>query len=145
MVPQFDARRIKTVWRPILDRVAKQAGVSFDLEGAPSIPDFEKAFESGVYDFAYMNPYHLIVANDTQGYLPLVRDYSNLLHGIIVVRKDSPIENVKQLDGKKVAFPAPNALGASLIPRAEFKRTFGITVGAGIRFAATPQSTSMCI
>lgn len=128
VVPQFDARRIKAVWRPVLDLVEKKARVSLRLEGAPSIPDFEKAFESGAYDFAYMNPYHALVANASQGYLPLIRDERNALYGIIVVKKDSPIANVRELNGKTVAFPAPNALGACLIPRAEFQRTFGISI-----------------
>ena len=128
VVPQFDARRIETIWRPILDAVGKKAGVSFELEGAPSIPQFEQAFSSGAYDFAYMNPYHALVANRVQGYLPLLRDVQRALSGIIVVRKDNPITAPRELDGKTVVFPAPNALGASLIPRAEFQRTFGITI-----------------
>jgi hypothetical protein len=35
-----------------------------------------------------------------------------------VVRKDDPIKSAGELDGKEVAFPAPNAFGASLWIRA---------------------------
>jgi len=48
--------------------------------------------------------------------------------GIIVVKKDSDITSVEELDGKVVAFPAPNSLGASLIPRAEFVKKFNIKI-----------------
>ena len=51
-----------------------------------------------------------------------------MLFGIIVVRKDSPIESVMDLHNKVVAFPAPNALGASLIPRAAFLHTYNIQI-----------------
>jgi phosphonate transport system substrate-binding protein len=61
-----------------------------------------------------MNPYHAIRANKKHGYAPLVRDVGRSLFGIIVVKKDSPIETVSELDGEIVAFPAPNALGAAL-------------------------------
>jgi phosphonate transport system substrate-binding protein len=83
---------------------------------------------AGEFDLAYMNPYHLLKAHEAQGYSPLVRDVGRTLFGIIVVRKDSPVQDVKDLDGKTVAFPAPNALGAALIPRAEFVETHEIRI-----------------
>ncbi|WP_131904181.1 phosphate/phosphite/phosphonate ABC transporter substrate-binding protein [Cocleimonas flava] len=126
VVPQFDARRTQQVWTPILKRLEAETGKTFKLVGSPDIPEFEKAFNAGEYDFAYMNPYHLIVANKSQGYQPIVRDIGRKLYGVIVVKKDSPITDVKQLDGKVVALPAPNALGAALIPRTEFATKFMI-------------------
>jgi phosphonate transport system substrate-binding protein len=128
VVPQFDARRIQNIWQPILDELEKQSGHQIKLVGSPNIPEFEKQFLAGDFDFAYMNPYHLLKAHEAQGYTPLVRDVGRTLHGIVVVRKDSAIEQVEQLDGKSVAFPAPNALGASLIPRTEFKETYNIDI-----------------
>lgn len=126
VVPQFHAREIERIWKPILKMVGNLSGVTLELSASPNIPEFEKQFEMGKYHFAYMNPYHALVANRTQGYQPLVRDVSKELKGIIVVRKDSPITKVEQLDGKKVAMPAPNALGAALLPRAEFANIFKI-------------------
>ena len=126
VVPQFDARRTQKIWTPIIKRLEAETGLSFKLVGSPDIPEFEKAFTVGKYDFAYMNPYHLIVANGSQGYTPIVRDIGRKLYGIIVVKKDSPITSVEQLDGKMIALPAPNALGAALIPRTEFATKFNI-------------------
>lgn len=126
VVPQFDIRQIERIWQPILKEVSARSGVSLKLDASTSIPDFEKEFESGEFHFAYMNPYHAIVANQQQGYTPILRDLGKRLFGIIVVRKDSPITDIKQIDGKKVAMPAPNALGASLLPRAEFATKFNI-------------------
>lgn len=56
------------------------------------------------------------------------RDNGHSLVGIIVVKKDSPVQSASELDGKTVAFPSPNALGATLLPRAEFDREFNIKV-----------------
>lgn len=128
IVPQFDLRRIQAVWHPILDRMETATGARFTLVLEPDITSFEKKLDAGAYDFAYMNPYHYVVASARQGYRALVRDVAEPLYGIVVVRKDSPLVRVEQLDGKIVAFPAPNAMGASLIPRAEFARTFHIGV-----------------
>jgi phosphonate transport system substrate-binding protein len=128
VVPQFGAQQTVETWQPILDVIRISSGVHLQLETSPSIPEFEKKFEAGEFDFAYMNPYHLIVANEKEGYLPLVHDIGHKLAGIIVVRNDSPLSSVKELDGRTVAFPAPNALGASLMPRADFNKNLGIKV-----------------
>jgi len=128
IVPQFDARHIRKVWRPILDSIEQRTGVTLLLAGSRNISTFEKQFEKGEFDFAFMNPYHLVSERNAQGYLPLVRDVGRSLHGIVVVAKGSPIQDVKQLDGKVVAFPAPNALGASLLVRADFLNKLNIRV-----------------
>lgn len=73
-----------------------------------------------------MNPYHMLLAEKRQGYIPLVRDNGRQLHGILVVRTDSNIKSVKDLEGKKIAFPAPNALGASLLMRANLKNDYNL-------------------
>lgn len=128
VVPQFEARRIAEIWQPILDEVSKQSGIRLRLKASSSIPVFEKQLSKGEFDFAYMNPYHAIVANKNKGYKPLLRDIGRRLFGIIVVKKDSTMQSISELDGKVVAFPAPNSLGAALIPRAEFARKFKIKV-----------------
>lgn len=128
VVPQFDLRRIQAAWAPILERLSSGGGDGYRLVLEPDIPTFERALSAGAYDFAYMNPYHYVVASTRQGYRPLVRDIAAPLYGIVVVRRDSPITDVHMLDGKVVAFPAPNAMGAALIPRAEFARRFDISV-----------------
>lgn len=128
VVPQFNARHTQRVWRPLLTELEQRTGFKFRLIGSSSIPDFESQFMAGDFDFVYMNPYHVLKASVSQGYVPLVRDVGHSLFGVIVVRKDSPIREMKELAGKRVAFPSPNALGASLIPRADLKYIFGVNV-----------------
>ena len=126
VVPQFEARKLHEIWRPILDLLEKETGYKFKIRGSSSIPKFEQEFAQGKFDFAYMNPYHLIIANDSAGYIPLVRDHGRKLYGVLVVKKDSGITSPAQLNGKTLMFPAPNALGASLQMRQELHDKFGI-------------------
>jgi phosphonate transport system substrate-binding protein len=58
------------------------------------------------------------MAKRAQGYIPLVRDDANLLTGILVVQRNSPIKSLQELNGKTLAFPSPNSFGASLYMRA---------------------------
>lgn len=143
VVPQFDLRRIDSVWGPLLDDLQRRTGLSFHLDVPPNIPSFEKSLMAGEYDLAYMNPYHYVMARKRQGYVPLIRDHGGDLTGIIVVAKESPITQVSQLDGKVVAFPAPNAMGAALMPRAEFARKFHITVSE--KYVKSHSSTYLAV
>ncbi len=128
IVPQFDSRKIHAIWGPILDELEAKTGYKFVLRGSPSIPDFEREFLNGAFDFAYMNPYHVLIGYETQGYVPLVRDHQRSLQGVVVVRSDSPVTSVKELHDKEIAFPSANALGASLMIRAELFDKFNITL-----------------
>ena len=127
VVPQFNARTLQSIWTPILQELEHRTGHTFELRGSQSIPVFEQQFLAGEFDFAYMNPYHFIRARKTQGYLPLVRDTGKKLRGILVVRKDAAIDDVEQLQDKAIAFPSPNALGASLMMRAQLAREFKLS------------------
>ncbi len=126
VVPQFEVKRLHAIWRPILKQLELETGYHFNLRGAPNIPEFEEEFKKGQFDFAYMNPYHLIIANNSAGYIPLIRDHGRQLYGVLVVRKDSNIKDIHQLQNKVVAYPSPNALGASLLMRQELKDKFAV-------------------
>ena len=126
IVPQYEIRQVRKTWLPILSELEKKTGYKIMLRGSPTIPDFEKELNEGVFDFAYMNPYHMLLAEKSQGYIPLVRDIGRSLHGILTVRQDSDIQSVNDLNDKKIAFPAPNALGASLLMRALLTNTYHI-------------------
>jgi phosphonate transport system substrate-binding protein len=128
VVPQFEQRKLFRIWRPILNALEHRTGLNFKLIGSSKIPVFEQKYMEGAFDFAYMNPYHSLKAQDSQGYLPLVRDGARKLKGILVVLKDSPIQSVTELAGKRIAFPAPNALGASLLMRTELAKLHSVEV-----------------
>jgi phosphonate transport system substrate-binding protein len=127
VVPQYDQRHLYGIWKPLLDLLHTRTGFSFKLVTTPDIQAFEREYDAGRYDFVYLNPYHLLKANKSQGYVPAVRDKDDL-RGILVVRKDSPLEKVRELNGKVVAFPSPNALGASLLLRADLSIIFGLRI-----------------
>jgi phosphonate transport system substrate-binding protein len=128
VVPQYAQRQLFRNWRPILDAIEKRTGIRLELKGTPKIPVFERQFMNGEFDFAYMNPYHVLKASETQGYIPLVRDGERKLKGILVVHKDSPIKSVRELRGKEVVFPSPNALGASLLMRSDLEQRYQVKV-----------------
>lgn len=127
VVPQFEHRRTLEIWGPLIEEFKDATGCDVTFATMRSIPEFEDGFRSGRFDIAYLNPYHAIIANDEQGYVPIVRSGRRFLQGILVVPNASDITDVSQLDGTTIAFPAPNALGASLLMRAELMMEHGIS------------------
>ena len=116
VVPQFQAADVHRNWTPVIERIKQVTGLNVVLRITKDIPTFEDEFQAGQADLVYLNPYHQVMAHRAQGYVPLVRD-TQLLTGIVVVRKDDPIQSMVQLAGKEIAYPAPNAFGASLLVR----------------------------
>ncbi len=123
VVPQFEQRKLFGIWKPIVDELSKRTGMRLNLVATLTVPAFEHELEKGSYDFVYANPYHILRVSESQGYLPLVRD-ALPLRGILVVRKDDPIRSPAELNGKALAIPSPNALGASLLLRADLEHVY---------------------
>lgn len=128
VVPQFSLSRIHNIWQPVLDELKNKTGFDFVLKNYSSIPAFEQGFANGEFDFGYMNPYHSIIAHEKQGYIPLIKDSGRKLYGIFVVDKNSAIKIPQDLEGKTLAFPAPNALGASLMIRAKLQDEYAVNI-----------------
>lgn len=122
IVPQQSASELARVWIPVLGALSERAGLSLRFATAPDIPAFEKRLAAGAYDVAYMNPYHYSVFAQKPGYVAFAKEKGRRLRGLVVVRKDSMIKDMKELAGQQIAFPAPAAFAATVLVRAEFER-----------------------
>lgn len=122
IVPQQSASELARVWIPVLGALSERAGLSLRFATAPDIPAFEKRLAAGAYDVAYMNPYHYSVFAQKPGYVAFAKEKGRRLRGLVVVRKDSTIKDMKELAGQQIAFPAPAAFAATVLVRAEFER-----------------------
>lgn len=119
IVPQLPPAELYSRWRPLLQQLGQRAGICFDLVVPSTIPQFEQQLQNGTIAYAFMNPYHQLMVQ--QRYQPLVRDGKTLLRGILLVRKDSPIDALPQLANSTIAFPSANAFAASLLIRAHLQ------------------------
>lgn len=122
IVPQQSATELAKVWIPLLQEAAARSEIRLVFKTAPDIPAFEERLKQGEYDVAYMNPYHYTVFSRLSGYKAFAKEKNRRLVGIVVIAKKSPITDIRQLAGQSVAFPAPAAFAASILPRAEFSR-----------------------
>ena len=130
IVPQQAPSKLLKSWAPVFHYMQERTGHRFVFRTAPDIPTFEDRVLAGEYDFVYMNPYHFTVFNQGEaGYQAVARAKDKRIRGIIVVRKDSPAHALEDLAGQQLAFPAPAAFAASVLPQANLR-------SAGIAFEA---------
>lgn len=122
IVPQQSASRLAELWMPVCGYLSEHLGRPVRFQTAPDIPTFEQRLAEGRYDLAYMNPYHYGVFSRRPGYRAFAKARDEQLRGILVVREDSPIESLDDLEGSTLAFPSPGAFAASILTRGHVRR-----------------------
>lgn len=122
IVPQQSAKKMAALWTPIFQYINQQSDLQIQFSTAKDIPTFEKRLLRGEYDIAYMNPYHYTVFSQKPGYKAIAKQKNKRIKGIMVVRKDSDIQQMAELNDKTLAFPSPAAFAASVLPQAKMNQ-----------------------
>ncbi len=132
-------------FEPLMNHLSAQLpGTSFDLETSTDYADFEQKLRKQGPHFALPNPYHATLARDWGYHVIAKMGDDALFRGIFIVRKDSPIHKVADLRGKVVAYPAPTALAAAMMPQLYLQKN-GIDVQTDIKnnYVGTHNSSIM--
>lgn len=103
LIPQAPPVAMHQRWTPFVARLSELSGVPVELKLYEDMQTFEKDYAAGVPDLLFAHPSMTAEAHQLQGFIPLVRDRTAIF-GVLFVRKDSPIRQVSDLDGKRVAF-----------------------------------------
>lgn len=120
IVPQQSASKLAGLWIPIMEYVGKEAGVNLEFKTAPDIPEFEKRCRDGVYQIAYMNPFHYTEFHKAPGYIAVAKQKGKKIQGILVAREEFVFDkDFSVLNGETLAFPAPDAFAATKLPTAD--------------------------
>jgi len=115
--PQQSATELAKRWTPIIQYISDKSGVPLQFKTAKDIPTFQQMMGEGSFDIAYINPYHYLgFHKSVNAYTAFAQEKDGKLVGVLVVKKDGPINNVSQLSEKTLAFPAPTALSATWLP-----------------------------
>ncbi|MDD2880009.1 MAG: phosphate/phosphite/phosphonate ABC transporter substrate-binding protein [Rhodoferax sp.] len=119
-------------------------GTSFDLETSSDYADYERKLRVGKSHFSLPNPYHAALSRDWGYHVIAKMGNDELFRGVFIVRKDSPIQTPADLRGKVVAYPAPTALAAAMMPQLYLQKN-GINVATDItnKYVGTHNSSIM--
>lgn len=122
VMPSLPPTKLFMKYQPLADYLTKKSGIPVTISTAPSFQEYIVRLQNGEYELILPNPYQYIMVSKTLGYTPLAKVRGVPFQGLIVVRKDSGISNVADLKGKKIAYPDPSALAATMQVRAYLKR-----------------------
>ena len=143
--PLHNPERLHEVFGPLMDYLDEHiSGASFRLEASRDYAAYDEKLYAGKFDFSLPNPFQTINSlNSGYRVFGKMGDDHNF-RGIILVRKDSGIEEIADLKGKAVSFPAPTALAATMMPQ-YYMQTNGLNVMSDIdvRYVGSQESSIM--
>lgn len=130
--PLHNPERLLERYGPIMDYLNQHIeGVHFTLEASRNYEEFDKKLYAGKFDFALPNPYQTLNALQHGYHVFGKMGNDEEFRGIILVRKDSRIKDIRDLKGKKISYPAKSALAATMLPQ-YYLHTHGLDVNKDI-------------
>lgn len=116
-VNQWDVQLTAEYWNPILQYVSDKSGVRLQLKLARTSAETTAFVLSQEVEFVFTN--HLFSPErEALGWKVFGRRQVPAIHGQIVVPADSPITDLRQLQGQEVAFAGPEAFVIYKVPYA---------------------------
>lgn len=114
--PAQSAIELAKRWTPVMQYLSEKSGVHLQFKTAKDIPAYQQQVRQGAYDFIYIIPYYYLLEHKNSGYIAFAREKEGKLFGVLVVKKDSTIQDVSQLNRLTLAFPSASALAATWLP-----------------------------
>jgi phosphonate transport system substrate-binding protein len=147
--PLHNPARLMQAYQPLADYLnaglrTRMPGIRVEVEASRDYPEYERKFRLREPELLLPNPWQTLEAIKS-GYrvLATAGDAADF-KGLFIVRRDSPIQSLADLQGKAVAYPSPTALAACVMPQ-WLMHTQGIDVNRDIenRYVGSQESAIM--
>jgi len=105
--PRYSPEKTEAIFQPIAQYLSQQIHRQVTLEVTKDFDDFWHALHGKRYNIVHFNQYHYVKSQKELGYQLIVKNQergSNTIAAALVVRKDSGINQVSDLKGKRVVF-----------------------------------------
>jgi phosphate/phosphite/phosphonate ABC transporter binding protein len=115
VLPRLSATELTAMFKPLADHLSRETGQKVTLVLAKDFAAFQKQVRDGEVDLAFANPLVYVQLRKAKDVSPLAVSLEKKggarFRGIVVVRKDSGLEDVKALKGKRLIFVEEDSLG----------------------------------
>jgi len=113
ILPRLNAVEMYTMFKPLADYLAEESGEKTTLVIPKDFDAFQAMFKSGQLDIGFANPLIYVQLGQDAPVEPLAlaaeKKAGTKFRGIIIARKDSGIERLQDLKGRKLAFVEKNS------------------------------------
>src|SRR5262249_20818422 len=130
ILPYLPMTRIHELYGPIAADLSAKLGRQVRLSSKADYPGFRDELRQQTYDIGFVQPFDYVDAHDKYGYWRLARR-AERLDAVIVVRQESPLRAIKELQGRTIANPPMDAAVSHLTSMA--LRDAGIDPETGVK------------
>jgi phosphonate transport system substrate-binding protein len=119
-VPSVNAEKLAISADELAKLLEKETGYKVKGSVGTSYAAVVEAMGAGHVDMGWLNPFGYVLAHDKYGVEPLLittRRGSRSYYGVIITRKDSGINSIKDLKGKRFAFVEPLSTSGTIYPQ----------------------------
>jgi phosphonate transport system substrate-binding protein len=105
--PRRNARATLKLFKPVAEYLSQKLGREVQLVTDKNFEDFWNGVAVQKFDIVHYNQYHYLLSHKKFGYEVILKNEEfgrSTLAAAIVVRKDSGIESLRDLKGKRIAF-----------------------------------------
>jgi phosphonate transport system substrate-binding protein len=118
--PRRDAASTTQLFSPLSRYLERELGIPVVMELSPDFDSFKVNLQQRRYDLVHLNPFDYVSAHSELAYDALVKIEEfgeKTIKGAIYVRRDSGIQQLSDLAGKKILFGGgANAMMSYIIP-----------------------------
>ncbi|MCU0793869.1 MAG: phosphate/phosphite/phosphonate ABC transporter substrate-binding protein, partial [Opitutaceae bacterium] len=116
--PLHNPTHLMRTYQPLLDTLLPASDAS-RLVAQPSrdYATYEEKIVAGQADFLLPNPWHTLLAMRSGYRVIAMAGRPEDFRGLIIARKDRALREFSRLKGQVVAYPAPTALAACMMPQ----------------------------
>ncbi len=140
--PRRHPELTRELFQPLSDYLAAALGRPVELETTADFASFWQNVEQRRYDLVHFNQYHYVRSHKEHGYRVIVRNEEfghSDISAAVLVRKDSGIQRLDDLRGKKVVFGGGRTAMVSYIAATHLLNEAGLKQGDYFeQFALTP-------
>ncbi|MCK4839903.1 MAG: phosphate/phosphite/phosphonate ABC transporter substrate-binding protein [Desulfobulbaceae bacterium] len=124
--PYLPATELVKRFTPLTTYLSAELGVTVEIRIKKSYQAHIDFVARDQADLAYLGPVSYLRAFNKTAPQPLLARLEvrgkPVFHGMIIVRQDSPIQKLSDLNGKSFAFGDPNSTMSHIVPRAHLKK-----------------------
>ena len=126
--PLYNPQLLHQKFEPLMRYLSAHIpGTQFEVDASNTYADYEAKLRNKSPDFSLPNPYHGMLSRDWGYHIIAKMGNDEVFRGIFIARMESPIKVPTDLKGKTVAYPAPTALAAAMMPQL-FLQKHGVDV-----------------
>ena len=115
VLPRLSATELTAMFGPLVDHLSRETGKKVTLVLAKDFDAFKRQVRDGELDLAFANPLIYVELKKDVDLTPVAlaaeKKGGSKFRGIFVVRKDSGLQDLKDLKGKRLIFVEKDSLG----------------------------------